>query len=132
MYAATPYIGGIWFRAFCSPGQDYAVLNAEGFYFHQKTVAKCEFVIPIRTFIGSLRSKMHQEAEEGADAVAVAGALHLFSIWISGPPIPVGVDVQVESLDTISEVDMVSSDDEFCWGFFFMFCRFLIWFWQHR
>lgn len=24
-----------------------------------------------------------------------------------GPPIPVGVDVQVESLDTISEVDMV-------------------------
>lgn len=26
----------------------------------------------------------------------------------SGPPIPVGVDVQVESIDTISEVDMVS------------------------
>lgn len=29
-----------------------------------------------------------------------------FSI-VLGPPIPVGVDVQVESLDTISEVDMV-------------------------
>lgn len=28
--------------------------------------------------------------------------------FILGPPIPVGVDVQVESLDTISEVDMVS------------------------
>lgn len=27
---------------------------------------------------------------------------------LAGPPIPVGVDVQVESLDTISEVDMVS------------------------
>lgn len=29
--------------------------------------------------------------------------------FLAGPPIPVGVDVQVESLDTISEVDMVSS-----------------------
>lgn len=28
--------------------------------------------------------------------------------FFSGPPIPVGVDVQVESIDTISEVDMVS------------------------
>lgn len=27
--------------------------------------------------------------------------------FLLGPPIPVGVDVQVESLDTISEVDMV-------------------------
>lgn len=28
--------------------------------------------------------------------------------FIAGPAIPVGVDVQVESLDSISEVDMVS------------------------
>lgn len=27
---------------------------------------------------------------------------------LAGPAIPVGVDVQVESLDSISEVDMVS------------------------
>lgn len=38
--------------------------------------------------------------------------IHHFCIWcfipfLPGPPIPVGVDVQVESLDTISEVDMV-------------------------
>ena len=33
------------------------------------------------------------------------------SPFISGPPIPVGVDVQVESLDTISEVDMVSNKE---------------------
>lgn len=33
----------------------------------------------------------------------------LYSFFlVLGPPIPVGVDVQVESLDTISEVDMVS------------------------
>lgn len=30
-----------------------------------------------------------------------------FVPFLPGPPIPVGVDVQVESLDTISEVDMV-------------------------
>lgn len=39
--------------------------------------------------------------------------LRLYSILllslVLGPPIPVGVDVQVESLDTISEVDMVST-----------------------
>lgn len=29
-------------------------------------------------------------------------------IALSGPAVPVGVDVQVESLDAISEVDMVS------------------------
>lgn len=62
-------------------------------------------------------SKTHQETQEGADVVTCA--VHLFSIWISGPPIPVGVDVQVESLDTISEVDMVSSYVFF--PFFFVF-----------
>lgn len=29
-------------------------------------------------------------------------------IALSGPAVPVGVDVQVESLDAISEVDMVN------------------------
>lgn len=29
-------------------------------------------------------------------------------IVLSGPAVPVGVDVQVESLDAISEVDMVN------------------------
>lgn len=28
--------------------------------------------------------------------------------YIEGSPIPVGIDVQVESIDSISEVDMVS------------------------
>lgn len=32
-----------------------------------------------------------------------------YNYALPGPPIPVGVDVQVESLDTISEVDMVST-----------------------
>lgn len=32
-----------------------------------------------------------------------------YNYALTGPPIPVGVDVQVESLDTISEVDMVST-----------------------
>lgn len=40
----------------------------------------------------------------------------------SGPPIPVGVDVQVESLDTISEVDMVRSK-AFC-GVLFLFVKY--------
>jgi len=30
-------------------------------------------------------------------------------VFFSGPAVPVGVDVQVESLDSISEVDMVRS-----------------------
>lgn len=37
--------------------------------------------------------------------------MHEFkSVWYlsTGPAVPVGVDVQVESLDSISEVDMVS------------------------
>lgn len=34
---------------------------------------------------------------------------YLHKYALAGPPIPVGVDVQVESLDTISEVDMVST-----------------------
>lgn len=59
-------------------------------------------------------SKTHKETQEEEDGFTCA--VHLFSIWISGPPIPVGVDVQVESLDTISEVDMVSAADDF---FFF-------------
>lgn len=79
------------------------------FYFYQKTVAKCEFVIPGLTFYWVFLSKTHQEMQGGADRVTCA--VH-FPIWISGPPIPVGVDVQVESLDTISEVDMVSFDDD--------------------
>lgn len=31
----------------------------------------------------------------------------MLSPFLAGPAIPVGVDVQVESLDSISEVDMV-------------------------
>ena len=31
----------------------------------------------------------------------------LYALCVAGPAIPVGVDVQVESLDSISEVDMV-------------------------
>lgn len=35
--------------------------------------------------------------------------MQLSSVWYlsAGPAVPVGVDVQVESLDSISEVDMV-------------------------
>lgn len=32
-----------------------------------------------------------------------------FVLFFAGPAIPVGVDVQVESLDSISEVDMVGN-----------------------
>lgn len=71
-------------------------------------------------------SKTCQETQEGADIVTCA--VHLFSIWISGPPIPVGVDVQVESLDTISEVDMVSS---YVFFPFFLFSPLYFLFWQH-
>lgn len=34
--------------------------------------------------------------------------LVMMEFCLAGPAIPVGVDVQVESLDSISEVDMVS------------------------
>lgn len=76
---------------------------------------------------GVILSKTHQETQEVADKVTCV--VHLFSIWISGPPIPVGVDVQVESLDTISEVDMVSSDDTYIYIFlcFVLFILFLFW-----
>lgn len=45
----------------------------------------------------------HSRAENNRGASASVSV----SIFFAGPPIPVGVDVQVESLDTISEVDMV-------------------------
>lgn len=39
----------------------------------------------------------------------------------TGPPIPVGVDVQVESLDTISEADMVSACLRAC--YYYCYCE---------
>lgn len=39
----------------------------------------------------------------------ILAVLIYYNYAFTGPPIPVGVDVQVESLDTISEVDMVST-----------------------
>jgi len=38
--------------------------------------------------------------------------LSTFNFFPPGPAIPVGVDVQVESLDSISEVDMVRVTEE--------------------
>lgn len=75
---------------------------------------------------GVILSKTHQETQEVADKVTCV--VHLFSIWISGPPIPVGVDVQVESLDTISEVDMVSSDDTYIYIFYVLSYLFYFYF----
>lgn len=39
-----------------------------------------------------------------------------FFVFFLGPAIPVGVDVQVESLDSISEVDMVSITERYWTG----------------
>lgn len=40
----------------------------------------------------------------------------VFFVFFLGPAIPVGVDVQVESLDSISEVDMVSITERYWTG----------------
>lgn len=40
----------------------------------------------------------------------------VFFCFFLGPAIPVGVDVQVESLDSISEVDMVSITEGYWTG----------------
>lgn len=43
------------------------------------------------------------------DKHSCINGLNALFVFFAGPAIPVGVDVQVESLDSISEVDMVSN-----------------------
>lgn len=56
---------------------------------------------------GNTLSSYSVEATPAVHNSALAHLFLMINFCLEGPAIPVGVDVQVESLDSISEVDMV-------------------------